>query len=228
MVIECSKMSNKKKIKKIISLGSSCQPALGLKDLFVNQKRFPFDYSIVNHETLCFLLQTNFDKIINRNDQEGMDSVFRVNFYTDLEGFFFGHQKLKDIKDIYDKIKRRCYRFLNLDKEQSFLFVRHRDVNWYDDKWSENIYLDTLMDKILDEYDEINRILIEIGFKNFEFLYIISSPIQTLDGSIAIQEGEISHNIYVMDYLGHPSKDNWGKIRDILEERFDFSGLNPN
>lgn len=219
-------VKEKKQVTRSISLGGTCQTVIGLKDLFDHQPRLPFDYSTISHYTLCFLLENKFQVILNPREDIELESNFRINFYNHINGFYFGHQKLEEIKEIHEKIKRRCLRFLDLiDKNEAYLFVRQRDINWDNDKWSENLYKETILDEIIKEYDELKQALINFGIKNFELLYVISSPIQTLDGFITIEEGEIAENIYSIDFLGPVDEKNWGKIREEIENKFAFSCL---
>jgi len=211
-----------RKIHKIISLGESCATFIELR-AYMPKERYPFDAARVTHDALNNILKSKFVHILNPDKNLPYDNVIRIAFYEPYDGFMFGHQNKKDILEIDQKIKRRSQRFLDLkDYNHKILFIRERF--FYGDHQDTK---DNIIYKIENEYFEIFNNLKQLGFKDFEFLYIVNFPLSTLDGELTIEEG-LYNNILFADKMNDTLEerlDKWNYIRNIINENFDLSCL---
>lgn len=213
-----------KKINKVLSLGSSCGPFIGLKNFMPNE-RYPFDGSITHHDALNSMLKSRFINILYPDQNVEMDNIIRISFYYPYEGFVFSHQNKKEISLIQDRLQRRCKRFLSLKfYNDKILFIRERF--FFGSSMVEALNQMEVLDKIQDEYYEIYNNLKDFGFKDFEFLYIVNTPLNTLDGFLTPEEGLYNNILFINKTEDGINRDKWRQIENTIKENFDLSELN--
>ncbi len=210
-------------IERVVSLGATCWSAIFYKDLL--RERYPFDYGLVSHSALNHLLGGRFSSILDPG--AGDEAIFKVGFYGQGNGYFFGHQKWEDYTELLLKIQRRCQRFLSLAKDGGrVLFLRERLRNSMVESGAfvENLRQTELVGTFAREYAEISRNLSNLGFHDFRLVYLIHSPVACLDGLVEVGGGFEVNPVWENFYSiaeGHLfDREPWEKVRAKLEKRF--------
>lgn len=210
-------------IDRVVSLGATCWSAIFYKDLL--RERYPFDYGLVSHSALNYLLGARFSSILDPG--AGDEAIFKVGFYGQGNGYFFGHQKWEAYPELLLRIQRRCQRFLSLAKNGGrVLFLRERLRNSMVESGAfvENLRQGELVGAFAKEYAEISRNLSNLGFQDFRLVYLIHSPVACLDGLVetdSLLEGNpIWENFYSIKESHLFDREPWVGVRAKLEERF--------
>jgi len=207
---------------KVISLGASCYPFMRMKNLF-STERYLFDSCRCSHQVLLTMLKSKFRNILNPIPAIPNQNAVRIGFYDEYSDFWVGHRKREQMPDIDATIRRRAKRFLDLvSSNEHIVFIRLRNYYFDPSTFLEPCSSDEIVSMFETEYDQIVLTLKELGFKNFEVFYIISSPILTLDGFITIPEGPISESMYCLEDPESFSNKNWKGCFDFLNSIYSF------
>lgn len=180
-------------MKKFISLGSWCHPAMNLKYLGLRNESFPFDWILTKDEKVFYyvndLINTNFKHFITNLTYNENKHVISKNYdFTD----FRHHDLIKNIsigrdrneKNLKEMYIRRVKRFMNniSDKNNNIIFlciIHHRYLYnkdlWNDmKKFDNNINIKCSYKVLVYVYEDNNDFKFEIpkelsGLKHFIF-----------------------------------------------------------
>ena len=208
---------------RMISLGASCYPLMRLKTLFSKQ-RFLFDSSRCSHETLIKMLDTKFRNILSPNPSVPNENAVRVGFYDDYNDFWVGHRKRSQLGEIEETIVRRAKRFLELPEITGHtVFFRLRSFHWGDSSYLEAFDERDILQTFEREQEELSAALERFGFKSFTVVYVVSSPVLTLNGFVTVPEGKLSETMYCLENPECFKGLNWKGCFDFLNSQFNFT-----
>lgn len=146
-----------KTINYIIPFGSNCFIASNLKRNNIKLTSYPFDWIFSYPNDIIDMIETNFEKILNKNFYLYKDLNINYNFHKEYcpELRMFNHYNPYKESD-YEYIKRCINRFNNvLKKKENKLFIMMFTNNNVNNEIKNIIKLKHIIDKKTSEYDII-------------------------------------------------------------------------
>lgn len=196
----------------IISLGEDCFPRLFIDKYHLRKNfptRMPFDGSIHPFDTMCDLIENDFENYSNNIEYLNHNPSHGFCFKHKKYNLLWNHEKTNDISCLKHQLEKRANQFINtLSRRNKVLFLFHaRNSNFSLDK------LNLIIEK---KYPNLNYKILALSiFDKGKFKKIVEDKLIHLN----IEYKTITKNINE-SFIQERFKTDYGKsfTNDILKE----------